>query len=165
MGLRASAVYVPTPARFHTRAAVERVADLVFARVSVRPLGVLLVDDSEHDRRQIQHVLGEVPFAIQLAVLETAAETLDCLRAEGSFANVQPPDVVLLDLDVAEGGGHNLLADLKDDERTAGIPIVALSDNVRDAERATELGVHAFAVKPLSVEEFLRVVSFTQDVS
>jgi two-component system, chemotaxis family, response regulator Rcp1 len=126
---------------------------------------VLLVDDSEQDRNQIQRVMGEVPFAIQLAVLDNAAETLDCLRAEGQFAEVQPPDVVLLDLDLAEGGGRNLLADLKDDERTAGIPIVALSEDMADAERATELGVHAFALKPLTADEFMRVVSFTQDVS
>jgi CheY-like chemotaxis protein len=125
---------------------------------------VLLVDDSPDDRRQIQTVMGDVPFAIQLAVLDNASETLDCLRAEGRFSDVQPPDVVLLDLDLAEGDGRGLLAELKEDERTAGIPIVALSENEGDAARATELGVHAFALKPLSADEFLRVVSFTQDV-
>jgi len=131
--------------------------------VTLRPLGVLLVDDSPDDRKQIQQVMGEVPFAIQLAVLETPSETLDCLRGEGRFAEVQPPDVVLLDLDLARGDGRDLLAELKDDERTAGIPIVALSQDEADAERATELGVHAFATKPLTSDEFMRVVSFTQD--
>ena len=130
-----------------------------------RPLGVLLVDDSDEDRKQIQHVLGEVPFAIQLAVLDSPEETLDCLRAEGRFAEVNPPDVVLLDLELAEGDGRTLLADLKNDERTSGIPIVALSDSDSDAERATELGVHAFATKPLTADDFMRVVSFTQDVT
>ena len=133
--------------------------------MSVRPLAVLLVDDSAEDRRQIQEVLGEVTFAIQLAVLDSVDETLDCLRAQGRFAEVQPPDVVLLDLELADGDGRGLLQELKDDERTAGIPIVALSDNDGDAERATELGVHAFAKKPLTADEFMRVVSFTQDVS
>ena len=134
--------------------------------MNVRPLAVLLVDDDEDDRRQIQRVLGEVPFAIQLAVIEDPAETLDCLRGEGRFEGVQAPDIVLLDLDlVGGGGGHNLLEELKDDERSAGIPVVALSANEADAERATALGVHAFATKPLAAEEFMRVASFTQDVT
>lgn len=132
--------------------------------MTLKPLGVLLVDDSQEDRRQIQQVLGEVPFAIQLAVLESPDETLDCLRAEGRFEGVNAPDVVLLDLDLCEGDGRELLSDLKHDERTSGIPIVALSESDSDAERATELGVHAFATKPLTAEEFMRVVSFTQDV-
>jgi CheY-like chemotaxis protein len=109
--------------------------------------------------------MGDVPFAIQLAVLENASDTIDCLRGEGRFDGVQQPDVVLLDLDLAKGDGRDLLADLKSDERTAGIPIVALSENGDDAARATELGVHAFALKPLTSDEFMRVVSFTQDVS
>jgi len=123
------------------------------------------VDDSAEDRQQIQKVMGDVPFAIQLAVLENAADTIDCLRGVGRFDGVQPPDVVLLDLELAEGDGHGLLEDLKNDERTAGIPIVALAESSDDAARATELGVHAFAVKPLTSEDFMRVVSFTQDVS
>ena len=123
------------------------------------------MDDSAEDRQQIQKVMGDVPFAIQLAVLDNPAETIDCLRGQGRFDGVQPPDVVLLDLDLAQGDGRDLLEDLKKDERTAGILIIALSDNPDDAQRATELGVHAFALKPLSSDDFRRVVSYTQDVS
>lgn len=135
--------------------------------MSVRPLAVLLVDDSPEDREQIQRLLGQLPFAIQLAVVEDADTALEVLRGDGDYESASAPDVVLLDLEMAGSDGRGLLAELKDDERTAGIPIIAMADreSPADASRASELGVHGFVFKPLSADEFMQVVSFTENVS
>ena len=49
------------------------------------------------------------PLSAAAARVESSADALDCLRGIGSFANVQPPDVVLLDLDLANGDAWDLL--------------------------------------------------------
>ena len=136
--------------------------------MSVRPLAVLLVDDSPDDQRQVQQVLGQVPFAIQLAVVDNAARALEVLRGQGEFAEAILPDVVLLDLELGTADeGRELLATIKDDPRTAGIPVVAMADYETDADasRSHELGVHGFVAKPLTPDEFIQVVTFTENVT
>ena len=121
---------------------------------------VLLVDDDEHDRRQIQETLGEAQFGVQLAVVDDGEEALKVLRKEGRYADIPAPDVVLLDQDLG------LLAEIKDDERIAGVPIVLLGTSEEGAEpqRATELGVHGYVRKPLQLDDFLSVVAFSENV-
>ena len=128
--------------------------------MTVRPLMVLLVDDEEDDRRQIQETLAEAQFAVQLAVLGDGDEALKVLRQEDRYADTPPPDLVLLDHDLG------LLAAIKDDERIAGIPIVLLgtSEEGHEPQRATELGVHGYVRKPLSLDDFLSVVAFSENV-
>ena len=121
---------------------------------------VLLVDDDENDRRQIQDTLAQAQFGVQLAVVEDGEDALRILRREGRYADTPTPDIVLLDQDL------DLVAEIKDDERIAGVPIVLLgtSEAGEEPQRATELGVHGYVRKPLALDDFLSVVAFSENV-
>ena len=128
--------------------------------MSERPIMVLLVDDDEGDRHQIRETLAATTFGVQLAMVDSGAEALRVLRGEGPYEGTPPPDVVLLDEDLG------LLAEIKGDERIAGIPVVLMgsTEEGEKPQRATELGVHGYVRKPLAVDDFLRVVVFSENV-
>ncbi len=79
---------------------------------------VLIVDDNEKNRKLAATVLSAAGF--QMLEAGTAAEGL-ALAAE------RVPDVILMDLRLPDMDGTEAARTLRDDEPTAGIPVVAMS--------------------------------------
>ena len=79
---------------------------------------VLIVDDDEKNRKLASYVLSAAGF-----------ETLGAATgAEGvSLAAERAPDVILMDLRLPDMDGTEATRMLGDDERTARIPVVAMS--------------------------------------
>jgi PAS domain S-box-containing protein len=70
------------------------------------------------------------------------------------------PDVVLLDLNLPDIPGREVLSRLRSDPRTARIPVVVISADAtpRMVEALTAAGADAFLTKPLDVKEFVETV-------
>jgi PAS domain S-box-containing protein len=70
------------------------------------------------------------------------------------------PDVVLLDLNLPDMPGREVLNRLRADPRTAHIPVVVISADAtsRTVEALTAAGADAFLTKPLDVREFVETV-------
>jgi two-component system cell cycle response regulator DivK len=66
------------------------------------------------------------------------------------------PDLVLMDIRMPDMNGTEALRQLKDDERTAQIPIVALTSSTMlgDQERFLGDGFDGYLRKPISVRDF-----------
>jgi CheY-like chemotaxis protein len=69
------------------------------------------------------------------------------------------PDLILLDLNLPDIGGEEVLTRLRADPETRDIPVVVLSADATPAVglRLTAIGATAFVMKPISVAEFLAV--------
>ena len=67
------------------------------------------------------------------------------------------PDLVLLDMQLPDVDGHEVLRRLRADPRTASIPVIALSANAMpsDIERALAAGVADYWTKPLDFRAFM----------
>lgn len=108
---------------------------------------VLVVDDNEKNAKLACDVL-------EFAGIDTlAAATAD----EGfALARERQPDLVLMDLRLPDLDGGEAARRLACDERTAGIPVVALSALPGDASDAwlREAGFVAYIEKPIDVAEF-----------
>lgn len=70
------------------------------------------------------------------------------------------PDIIVLDLRMPPPDGYNVLAHLKDDERTKKIPVIILAaiDSYEDRMRAIRLGAHDVLEKPFTTTMLLRRV-------
>lgn len=79
---------------------------------------VLIVDDNEKNRKLAASLLSAAGFR----TIEAATATVAIELAAGHV-----PDVVLMDLRLPDIDGAEAARRLGDDERTAAIPIVALS--------------------------------------
>jgi CheY-like chemotaxis protein len=102
---------------------------------------VLIVED-QHDLRQLyaQHL-----SLSGFDVIE-AANGADALTSTAA----QSPDLVLMDLSLPIVDGWEATRRLKSDQRTAHIPVVALTahDGAGELERATNAGCDWFVPKP-----------------
>ncbi len=76
------------------------------------------------------------------------------------MARVHRPALVLLDIQLPDKSGYELLAELRQLPETAAIPVVALSAAAMPAEieRAVASGFYAYLTKPLRINELLAIV-------
>jgi two-component system cell cycle response regulator DivK len=112
----------------------------------IAPL-VLVVDDDERNRRLAQDVLRG-----------SGLRTIDAPsgRAAVMLARDRLPDVVLLDLHLPGMEGRDVARALREDERTAHIPVVALTA-LRFPDGGARLLADGFAgylEKPIDVRTF-----------
>jgi len=105
------------------------------------PRRILLIDDSELDRRLVRYRLG--------------VENLELIEAPEGRLGVEmcrrePPDLVLLDLGLPDSDGFEVLRQLKDDPRTSSVPVILLSASTLSADKAKglDLGAVDFVSKP-----------------
>jgi two-component system, cell cycle response regulator DivK len=114
--------------------------------MSERPV-VLIVDDNEKNMRLARDVL-------RLAGFETLEATTGGESIEVALEHV--PDVILMDIRLPDMEGTDAARRIKDDARTAGIPIVALTSLAMKGDREVLLaaGFDGYLEKPISVREF-----------
>jgi two-component system, cell cycle response regulator DivK len=107
----------------------------------------LVVDDNEKNLKLACDVL-------RYAGIETLRATT---AADGIAAAIEArPDVVLMDIRLPDMDGTEAVAVLKADERTSGIPVVALTSFAMkgDRERFLAAGFDAHIEKPIDVRAF-----------
>jgi CheY-like chemotaxis protein len=70
------------------------------------------------------------------------------------------PQLILLDLNLPDMNGHEVLVELRAEPETAAIPIVVLSADATAGRRARlmEAGAFAYLTKPLDVKKFFELV-------
>jgi two-component system cell cycle response regulator DivK len=108
---------------------------------------VLIVDDNEKNMRLARDVL----LAAGFRTLEAGC------GADGvALAAEHLPDVILMDIRLPDMDGTEAARQLKDEPRTAGIPIVALTSLAMKGDREWLLaaGFDGYLEKPISVRDF-----------
>jgi CheY-like chemotaxis protein len=75
----------------------------------------------------------------------------------------QHPDLIILDLHLPDINGEEVIHRLRDDPRTAEIPVVMYSADAteRQVDRVLEAGAEAYLTKPARVSEFLGMLDRT----
>jgi CheY-like chemotaxis protein len=125
---------------------------------------ILIVEDNAQDAELTIRALQKNNLVNNLFVVEDGAEAIDFLFCEGKYAsrNCQNvPKVVLLDLKLPKLSGLEVLKILKNDPRTALIPVVAVTSSQEepDIKEAYQLGVNSYVVKPMDFGQFSAAVS------
>jgi two-component system cell cycle response regulator DivK len=120
--------------------------------VSIPGEQILVVEDNEKSMKLFRDVLQA-----------TGYRTLEASTAEAGveLAVAHLPALVLLDVQLPGINGVEALARLRRDERTASIPVLALTAQAMDGdrERFLEAGFNGYLSKPVDVVELLRTVA------
>jgi CheY-like chemotaxis protein len=120
---------------------------------------ILLVEDSLQDIELTLSALAENELANEVIVVQDGEEALDYLYQRGTYRLRAPghPAVVLLDLKLPKVSGLEVLERVKSDDALKMIPVVMLTSSKedKDLERAYQLGVNAYVVKPVQFSAFV----------
>ena len=83
-------------------------------------------------------------------------EALAFLRCEGPYGDAVRPDLILLDLNLPKKNGHEVLAEIKADEKLRRIPVVVLTTSraEQDVIRAYDLHANCYITKPVDLDQF-----------
>jgi signal transduction histidine kinase len=121
-------------------------------RAYLAPRTVLYVEDMVEGLRLVEHILHQRPSASVIPAM-LGGVALD-LAAE------HHPDLILLDLNLPDMPGEELLHRFQADPATSGIPIVIISADANPdrVERLLAAGAVAYLIKPISVRTFLQTL-------
>ena len=125
-----------------------------------RPAQVLLVEDNYGDALLTRRAFSQSKIANQLTVATSGEEALSILRKEGEFATAIRPDLILLDLNLPQMSGQDVLEFIKNDELYRHIPVIVLSSSkaAQDVIKSYHLHANGYVIKPISREKFNEVV-------
>jgi len=128
--------------------------------ITVEPINILLIEDSPGDIRLVQEALKEGKLHNRLFIVRDGVEGLDFLLRRNQYQEAVRPDLILLDLNMPKKDGREVLAEIKQHEDLRRIPVVILTTSTSEADILKTYNLHAncYIVKPLNLDEFIRVV-------
>jgi PAS domain S-box-containing protein len=114
---------------------------------------VLYVEDNPSNVELVRRALARLPGAT-LVTTAYGDEAVELARSER-------PGAILLDLDLPDVGGTEVLRRLRADARTADVPVVVVTANVNARERKEllALGAHAYVTKPFDVAALTETIA------
>ena len=120
---------------------------------------VLVVEDNPDDVELTLRALRRMGLTNTVRVARDGVEALELLLGDGT-SRPPLPRVVLLDLKLPRVGGLEVLARLREEERTRTLPVVVLTSSREepDVKKAYALGVNSYVVKPVEFEKFVDAV-------
>lgn len=112
---------------------------------------ILLVEDSKNVIRVMKMLLRNAGYDYK--VVENGVDGVE-------IAFRWNPDLILLDIKLPKMNGFLVLETLKEDEKTANIPIIVLSAKAEeeDIQKATKLGANEYMTKPADPDKLLGIM-------
>ncbi|WP_225764908.1 response regulator [Stenotrophomonas sp. Marseille-Q4652] len=123
---------------------------------------ILIAEDSPADAEMAIDALRDARLANPIVHVEDGVEAMDYLLRRGAFANREEglPAVLLLDIKMPRMDGLEVLQRIRGDEELKRLPVVILSSSREESDlaRSWDLGVNAYVVKPVDVDQFFGAV-------
>src|SRR5690606_9684275 len=114
-------------------------------------LPILIIEDSPEDYEAIVRALGKLGVANPIYRFSYGEDAFDFLKHRGPFFKhgaETRPGLLILDLNLPERSGHEVLRQIRSDPALELIPVVVLSSsaNLREAERCYQAGANSYIV-------------------
>ena len=108
---------------------------------------IWIVDDDEEMSRAV---------ALMLEILDCQVTAINSARAVAQLLITgKKPDLIILDVNMPEVSGLDMIEFLRRRPETTNLPIVMLSSEAQEdiVDRALEMGADTYLIKPLTIEE------------
>src|SRR6266850_4379035 len=144
-----------TPARRYRPSGARRGDSLRNAKVLIcmsDQAVILLAEDREDDIVLVRRAFAKAYVLNPLQIVRDGEELVAYLKGEGKYANRAEyplPDLLLLDLKMPRMDGFQVLEWIRQQPGLSNLRVVVLtsSENMRDVNRAYQLGANSFMVK------------------
>lgn len=123
-------------------------------------LEILLVEDNEGDIRLTIEAFKEAKIRNHIRVVRDGEEALAYLKKEAAYADVQTPDIILLDINLPKVDGKEVLHIMKNDPILKSIPVIMLttSSSESDVQESYLNHANSYVIKPVDLDKFMEVI-------
>jgi signal transduction histidine kinase len=120
----------------------------VFVVTTARVVSIMVVDDTLENLRLLSSMLGEEGYEVR--PVTSGRQAVQAARSD-------PPDVILLDINMPEMNGYETCEALRQIDGLAGVPVIFLTalNSTSDKVKAFDVGGVDYITKPFQVEEVL----------
>jgi len=124
-------------------------------------INILMVEDDEVDIMNVRRAFKKNNVTNPLHVTNNGIEALEYLKEIDEKAPLKMPKIILLDLNMPKMGGIEFLRELRKIEhlKTISVFVMTTSNEDNDKVEAYNLNVAGYILKPLSMDQFMDVVS------
>jgi len=132
----------------------------------VPPARILVIEDNAADVFLLDRALSKQDRRFELISLANGDDALAFIRREGAYADEAIPNLILVDLNLLECDGQDILREIRGTKHLAGVPVCAWSSSQsrRDRDMLKELGVVRFITKPSGLDEFMKIGKILKDL-
>lgn len=124
-------------------------------------INILLVEDNPGDVDLTLEAFAESRVTCHIDVVEDGAEALAYLNNEPPFTDVVRPHLILLDLNLPDIDGFEVLQHVKQTAALKVIPVIVLTTSQarQDILQSYNLHANAYLTKPIEIDQFLNTVA------
>jgi DNA-binding response OmpR family regulator len=125
-----------------------------------RAVTIVMIEDDEGHARLIERNIRRAGIYNAIRHFGEGLTALNFLFDETEGVLAQKPALVLLDLNLPDMSGVDILARIKRDERLKRTPVVILTttDDEREIARCYDLGANVYITKPVKYESFATAI-------
>lgn len=132
-------------------------------KVNQESMPILLVEDDYNDVLLIRRAFRKAKIEPPMSIVSDGDEAIAYLSKEGQYADTERfpvPLLVLLDLKLPRRSGLEVLAWIRQQPKLRRLLVVVLTSSQEnsDLDRAYDLGVNSYLVKPVDFQNFVKLV-------
>lgn len=127
---------------------------------------IFLVEDNPADVYLIEQALREHGAAFNLEVAADGKQALSFLRGGANVSETSRPDLILLDLNLPQHDGTEILRAIRQNRLLSSVPVVVVtsSDSPKDRLLAMQAGATRYLKKPSSLQEFMAIGAILKEL-
>ena len=122
------------------------------------PVKILMIEDDHGHARLIEKNIRRANISNEIEHFADGTSALEYLFSEAVLAN--GPLLILLDLNLPDMSGTDILEKIKSDARLRRAPVVILTttDDKTEIQRCYDLGCNVYITKPVEYESFSEAI-------
>ena len=127
-----------------------------------KPVAIIMIEDDEGHARLIEKNIRRAGVTNEIISFRDGTTGVNyLLGSDGSgLVSIGRPSLVLLDLNLPDMTGIDILARLKANEHTRRTPVIVLTTtyDAREIQRCYDLGANVYSTTPLNSESFANAI-------
>jgi CheY-like chemotaxis protein len=129
-----------------------------------REVRIMIVEDNPGDVDLFLETLGTSTRAI-VTVAEDGEQAVTLLETAAGAESSTRPDLIILDWDLPRKSGSEVLVEIKAHKCLRHIPVVVMtsSQSPRDLQAIYTLGASCCVVKPIALDQLMRVMQVMEN--
>jgi CheY-like chemotaxis protein len=132
------------------------------SRINEQPVEIVMIEDDEGHARLIEKNIRRAGVNNPITPFANGTDAVKYLFGpDGSgLANKGKPILVLLDLNLPDMTGVDILTKVKTNEHLKRVPVVVLTttDDTVEIQRCYDLGCNVYITKPVNYENFAHAI-------